>query len=137
MSKASDCLFCRIVAGEVPSRQVYADDTCVGFLDLMPLHRGHTLVVPRRHVDDGVTEAAAWAEVAPGIVAVSDLLKQRLDAVGFNILANAGEIAGQTMFHFHVHIIPRYAHHAGMGKMMSRDPKAADDLDGLLAELVG
>ncbi|HRA76252.1 MAG TPA: HIT domain-containing protein, partial [Propionicimonas sp.] len=69
-----DCLFCRIVAGEIPSRQVYADDTAIAFLDINPWHVGHTLVVPRRHVDDLLDDPAAFAEIAPAVSATARLL---------------------------------------------------------------
>lgn len=132
----SDCLFCRILSGEIPSRRIYEDDTCIGFLDISPFHRGHSVVIPRRHVPDGTSEAAAWAEVAPGIVAVADRVKEKLGATGVNILSNAGEDAGQSVFHFHVHIIPRYADHPGMAGLAERDPGAGDDLDALYEQLM-
>ena len=132
----TDCLFCRIEAGEIPSRRVYEDDTCLGFLDIAPFHRGHSVIIPRRHVPDGTTDAAVWGEVAAGIVAVSTLLKAKLGATGINLLANAGEDSGQSVFHFHVHVIPRYADHPGMGGLSQRTPGAGDNLDALLAELM-
>ena len=60
-----DCIFCRIVAGELPSRQVYADEHAIAFLDINAWHRGHTLVIPRRHVDDLVTGDPSLPEIAP------------------------------------------------------------------------
>ncbi|MCL2735902.1 MAG: HIT domain-containing protein [Propionibacteriaceae bacterium] len=131
----SPCLFCSIVDGEVPSRMVYEDESSIGFLDISPFHRGHTLVIPRRHVVDGTVDPSVWTEVAPGIVAISDLVKSRLGATGVNILSNAGADSGQAVFHFHVHIIPRYADNPGMGALSHRDPGAAEDLDGLHALL--
>ena len=131
----SDCLFCMIAAGEVPSRRVYEDETAIAFLDISPFHRGHTLIIPRRHVDDGTTDPASWAEVAPAIVAVSTLLKEKLAADGVNILSNAGKVSGQEIFHFHIHVIPRYADHPGMSALTQRDPSAGDDLDAVHALL--
>ena len=61
------CLFCRIVAGELPSRTVYEDADCVAFLDIAPWHRGHTLVVPRRHVPDALSDVAVLASLSPAI----------------------------------------------------------------------
>ena len=132
----SDCLFCRILAGEIPSRRVYEDDTCVAFLDIAPYHRGHTILIPRRHVTDGICDASAWCEVAPGIIATANLLKEKLGATGMNILSNAGEVSGQAIFHFHVHILPRYPDNPGMEALAQRDASAAEDLDGLLAEIL-
>lgn len=133
----SDCLFCRIISGEIPSRRVYEDDMCIAFLDISPYHRGHTLIIPRRHVADGTCEAQAWAEVSHGIIAVSNLLKEKLGATGVNILSNAGPSSGQEIFHFHVHILPRYPSNPGMAALAQRDPDADVDLDGLLAQITG
>ncbi len=132
----SDCLFCKIVTGEVPSRRFYADDTAIGFLDIAPFHRGHSLVIPRRHVPDGTTDVASWLEVSQAIIEVSALLKAKLGATGVNILSNAGSVSGQEIFHFHVHILPRYPDHPGMSALTSRDEGAGDDLDGLHARLL-
>ncbi|MDR0488500.1 MAG: HIT family protein [Propionibacteriaceae bacterium] len=133
----SDCLFCRIVAGEIPARMVYTDDTCIGFLDIAPYHRGHSLVIPRRHIADGTCEAEAWNEVAAGIIAVSNLLKEKLGATGVNILSNAGSVSGQEIFHFHVHILPRYPSNPGMGALAQRDVDADMDLDALYVQIMG
>ncbi len=132
-----DCLFCKIVAGEIPSRRLYEDDRAIGFLDVSPFHRGHSLVVPRRHLADGTTDPAVWGEVGPALVAVAGLLKDKLGATGINLLANAGADAGQSVFHFHVHVVPRYADNPGMAGLTKRAPGADDDLDGLLAQLLG
>ncbi|MDR0416314.1 MAG: HIT domain-containing protein [Propionibacteriaceae bacterium] len=131
----TDCLFCRIAAGAVPSRQFWSDGQALAFLDISPWQLGHTLVIPRRHVADGTSDAAAWHEVAAGIAAVSARLKDCLGASGVNILSNAGRVAGQEVFHFHVHVIPRYDSNPGMSGLMRRDRAAAADLDGLAARL--
>jgi len=131
----SDCLFCQIVAGQIPSYRVWEDDLAVGFLDIGPWHLGHSLVVPKRHVSDGTTESDSWREVAAGLVALSQLLRGRLAASGVNFLANAGASAGQEVFHFHVHVIPRYDDHPGMAGLTERDPSAGADLAGLHALL--
>ena len=113
-----DCVFCAIVAGRVPSWQVHADEHAVAFLDLAPWHRGHTLVIPRRHVADLVSGTPALAEIAPAVDAVARLLKDRLGADGLNLLSSAGSVAGQTVHHLHVHVIPRYADEAGLGRLI-------------------
>ncbi len=113
------CLFCRIVSGDLPSRQVYADEHAVAFLDLAAWHRGHTLVVPRRHVVDLVSGEPSLRQIAPAIDAVARLLKQRLAADGINLLSSAGAMAGQTVFHLHVHVIPRYADEPGLARMVN------------------
>ncbi|MCL1907576.1 MAG: HIT domain-containing protein [Propionibacteriaceae bacterium] len=133
----TDCLFCRIVAGEIPSRVIYSDDTAIAFLDIAPYHRGHSLVIPRRHIESGTMDPASWNEVAEGITTVSTLLKEKLGATGVNILSNAGAVAGQEIFHFHVHILPRYPSNPGMGALAQRDDGADDDLDGLFTQIMG
>ncbi len=130
-----DCLFCRIVAGEIPCKQVYADDTAIAFLDLAPFKTGHTLVVPRAHVSDALSDADVLGSLAPAIVATGRLLTERLGASGMNILSNRGEDAGQSVFHLHVHLVPRYADDPGMGAMLTR--AASDDLDAVHARLTG
>ena len=131
----TDCIFCRIIAGDIPSRQVYADDTAVAFLDLEPFKQGHTLVVPRAHVTDALADADVLASIAPAETATGRLLIERLGASGLNVLSNVGEDAGQSVFHLHVHLVPRYADDAGMGAMLRRTPGA--DLDEVHARITG
>jgi histidine triad (HIT) family protein len=105
-----DCLFCRIVSGELPSTRVDEDERTVAFMDINPATRGHVLVVPREHAAD-LTEIphddlAAVTEMARR-VAVRQ--KDRLGADGVNLLNSCGQVAWQTVFHFHMHVIPRYA----------------------------
>ena len=130
----SDCLFCRIVAGEIPARRVYEDETCVAFLDINPWQPGHTLVIPRRHVADALEDATALAEVAPAVQRVGNLLRERLGATACNILSNAGADSGQEVFHLHVNILPRYADNPGISHM--RGPVTAD-LDQMHARIIG
>ena len=130
-----DCLFCRIVAGEIPSRQVYADDTAVAFLDIAPWHVGHTLVVPRRHVTDLLDGPGVLAQIAPAIDATAALLVERLGADGLNLLSSTGATAGQEVFHLHVHLVPRYSHRPGLRELMTREPDI--DLERVHRQLVG
>ena len=131
----SDCIFCRIVAGEIPSRQVHADEHAIAFLDMEPFKTGHTLVVPRAHVTDALADADVLASIAPAIAATGKLLVEKLGASGMNVLSNVGEDAGQSVFHLHVHLVPRYADDAGMGAMLRRTPGA--DLDEVHARITG
>jgi histidine triad (HIT) family protein len=130
-----DCVFCAIVAGTVPSWQVYADEHAVAFLDLAPWHRGHTLVVPRRHVPDLVTGAPALAEIAPAVDAVARLLKQRLAADGLNLLSSAGPVAGQEVHHLHIHVIPRYADEPGLPRLISPGSPPEGELESVYAQI--
>jgi len=130
----SDCLFCRIVAGEIPSARVYEDADAIAFLDIAPFKRGHTLVVSKRHVPNALADADVLATLAPAVTAVGALLTERLGADGMNILTNVNEVAGQSVFHLHVHLIPRYADDPGFAALVRRAP-AADDLDAVRAAL--
>lgn len=104
-----DCIFCAIVAGEEHASFVYRDEIAVAFLDLFPVHAGHTLVVPTNHVTDlsaCPTELAAHlfgvaTRLAPAVVKASK-------ASGFNVWTANGTAAGQEIFHLHLHILPRY-----------------------------
>lgn len=105
----SDCIFCQIITGELPGQIIDEDDRTVAFMDISPATRGHALVVPRRHVRD-------LLEIEPDELAATTLAAQRLarriherlGADGVNLLNSCGRAAWQTVFHFHVHVIPRY-----------------------------
>ena len=124
-TSSADCIFCKIVAGEIPSKQVYADDVAVAFLDVAPFKRGHTLVVSRTHVADALADADVLASLAPAIRATGRLLVDRLGASGLNIVSNMGQDAGQSVFHLHVHLVPRYPDDAGFAAMVRK----ADGID--------
>lgn len=114
-----DCLFCRIVAGEIPSKKVYEDEHAVAFLDISPWQTGHTLVVPKRHTVDALEDETVLGEIAHAVVTVANLLKERLGASAVNLLSNAGADSGQEVFHTHVHVIPRYPDNPGIGNVKS------------------
>jgi histidine triad (HIT) family protein len=104
-----DCLFCKIVAGELPSQIVDRDERTVAFMDINPATRGHALVVPRAHCTDllGIDPE----DLAATVTAAQRLARKmtdRLGANGVNLLNSCGSAAWQTVFHFHVHVIPRY-----------------------------
>ena len=130
----SDCLFCRIIVGEVPARRVYEDDSTVAFLDISPWSTGHSLVVPKRHVASLLEDAGILTEVAPQVGAVTRLLVDRLGADAANVLVNAGPVSGQEVMHMHVHVIPRYADRPGIQNLRGR---SVDDLDAVHARITG
>ena len=130
-----DCIFCRIIAGELPSRQIYADEHAVGFLDINAWHRGHSLVVPRRHVVDLVSGDPSLAEIAPAVDAVARMLKHKLAPDGMNFLSSAGVAAGQTVFHAHVHVIPRYADEAGLAHLVNPVEVPEGELDSVWRQI--
>jgi histidine triad (HIT) family protein len=106
---ANDCLFCGIVAGEVPAQIVDSDDDTVAFMDINPATRGHALVVPRNHTAD--LSEISDEDLGRTILAARRLVG-RIDHVlepdGFNLLNSCRPAAWQTVFHFHIHVIPRY-----------------------------
>jgi histidine triad (HIT) family protein len=102
-------LFCKIVAGDLPAQVVAEDERTVAFMDINPATRGHLLVVPREHSRDLLEVAAA--DLSATALAAQRLAKrvsQRLGADGVNLLNSCGQAAWQTVFHFHIHVIPRY-----------------------------
>ena len=105
-----DCLFCRIVAGELPATVVESDERTMAFMDINPATRGHALVIPRAHTADlhaiDPVDLAACAHTAQRVAARA---RDALGADGVNLLSSTGAAAWQTVFHFHVHVIPRYA----------------------------
>jgi len=104
-----DCVFCKIVAGELPATVVGEDERTLSFMDINPATRGHALVVSREHVADlleiGQEDLAAIGAAAKRLAARA---KEALGADGVNLLNSCGAAAWQTVFHFHVHVIPRY-----------------------------
>jgi histidine triad (HIT) family protein len=105
-----DCIFCQIVAGDLPAQKIYEDDHTIAFMDINPGTRGHALVIPRRH-------ARNLLEIEPDDLSATLLTAQkiarrvsdRLGADGVNLINSCGAAAWQTVFHFHVHVIPRYS----------------------------
>jgi histidine triad (HIT) family protein len=126
---AADCIFCSILDGEIPSRTVHETDDAVAFLDVNPLARGHTLVVPRTHgsrladlsSDDHAALFAAVRDVAPAVEAA-------VDADGVTVAVNDGAAAGQEVPHVHVHLVPRHDDDgAGPIHAAFPEPPALDD----------
>jgi histidine triad (HIT) family protein len=105
-----NCIFCKIIAGELPSTRVAEDERTVSFMDINPATRGHALVVPRAHSTDllGI-DPEDLSAVAVAAQRLAALAKERLGADGVNLLNACGAAAWQTVFHFHVHVIPRYS----------------------------
>jgi histidine triad (HIT) family protein len=105
-----DCLFCKIVAGEIPGTIVAEDERTVAFMDINPATRGHALVVPRRHAKDlGEIPTEDLAAVAAAAQRLARRAHEALAADGVNLINSWGSAGWQTVFHFHLHVIPRYA----------------------------
>ena len=107
--KKDDCIFCKIAAGEIPSRKIYEDSDLIAIMDLNPTSKGHSLIIPKDHCTNiyDIDEDIA-AKVMKTAKKLATKMTVALNCDGFNLLQNNGETAGQTMFHFHMHLIPRY-----------------------------
>ena len=107
--KKDDCIFCKIAAGEIPSRKIYEDSDLIAIMDLNPTSKGHSLIIPKEHCTNiyDIDEDIA-AKVMKTAKKLATKMTVALNCDGFNLLQNNGETAGQTMFHFHMHLIPRY-----------------------------
>ena len=104
-----DCLFCKIVAGEIPATIIADDERTIAFMDINPATRGHALVIPRAHARDvHEISTADLQAVAAAAQAVAGRAIERLGAAGVNLLNSSGAAAWQTVFHFHMHVVPRY-----------------------------
>ena len=105
----TDCIFCKILTGEIPATIVGEDERTVTFMDINPATRGHVLVIPRTHAEDLLSvDPDDLRAVAVASQRQAALAKERLGAEGVNLVNSCGALAWQTVFHFHMHVIPRY-----------------------------
>lgn len=104
-----NCVFCKIANKDIPGKIVYEDDICLAFLDLSQTTDGHTLVIPKSHYKNILdVDDKTLSHLIKITKKLANIIVTNLNAQGANILTNANEIAGQTVMHFHIHIIPRY-----------------------------
>ena len=109
MPSDPDCLFCRIVAGELPSTRIAENDRAIAFMDINPATRGHALVIPKEHHEDLLQISDEDLErTFAAARSLAARMREPLGADGFNVLNSCGSAAWQTVFHFHVHVVPRY-----------------------------
>jgi histidine triad (HIT) family protein len=138
MSLDSTCIFCKIIQGEIPSARVYENEKVLAFLDISQVTKGHTLVIPKVHMKD-IFEMSA--EVAADLFSVvpeiATTIKKQCNADGVNVLNNNGETAGQTVFHPHIHIIPRYGRQDGFHPTFQEhnDKYTGEDLQKIAAQI--
>jgi histidine triad (HIT) family protein len=130
-----DCIFCKIVAGELPATVIAEDERTVSFMDINPATRGHALVIPRAHSRDLLdVDPEDLAAVALAAKRLAARASERLRADGVNVINSCGAAAWQTVFHFHVHVIPRY-----VGDPLQLPwvpaPGDADEIAGAAAQL--
>jgi histidine triad (HIT) family protein len=135
MTRDPDCIFCKIVSGEIPSHKIDEDDKTLAFMDISPWTRGHALVIPKEHsrniYDADASDIAAMHLAAQRL---AQRMRDRLNCEGMNILQSSEPVAMQTVFHTHVHVIPRYSDD---GLRMPAHPQPADqeELTALAEEL--
>jgi len=105
----NDCLFCKIVNGEIPSEKVFENESTFVFLDIGPVSKGHLLVIPKRHAKDLQSGSVDDAlEIMKTVYKIAPAVMKALQATGYNLGMNHGVDAGQDVFHTHVHFMPRY-----------------------------
>ncbi|NQG97840.1 HIT family protein [Streptococcus suis] len=132
----SDCIFCKIVAGEIPAAKVYEDQEVLAFLDITQVTPGHTLVIPKKHFRnlldlDSQTSTAIFSKIP----LIANQLKDKLGANGINLLNNSEEAAGQTVFHTHIHLLPRFDEQDGLTITFATNQPDFDEL-GRLSQLL-
>jgi histidine triad (HIT) family protein len=111
---SEDCIFCQIIAGEIPSHTVYEDETTFAFLDVNPLSRGHTLVIPKDHHESlSDLPAGTAADLGRAVSEVTPAVESAVDAPASTVAVNNGEAAGQEVPHVHWHIVPRFPDDGG------------------------
>lgn len=130
---AEECLFCKIIAGEIPSTAVYEDDDFKAILDVNPAARGHVIIIPKKHASNIYElEDEDAAKVFPIAKRIAAALQKTYGCDGVNVLQNNGEAAGQTVFHLHVHVVPRYY---GDGVQIMWKPGETPNLDEVANEI--
>ncbi|HLG31989.1 MAG TPA: HIT family protein [Ignavibacteriaceae bacterium] len=104
-----ECIFCNIIAKKSEAEFVFEDDNVIAFLDIAPVNYGHTLVIPKRHYDNFLTVPVEELDhLMKATQFISGAVKRSMNADGFNVISNNGDSAGQSVYHFHFHIIPRF-----------------------------
>jgi histidine triad (HIT) family protein len=135
-----DCIFCQIVAGDIPGRTVYEDDTVLAFLDANPLSPGHTLVIPKAHHERlNDTPADVAGEVLSTLHDLVPAVEAAVDAPASTVAFNNGEVAGQEVPHVHGHVIPRFDDDGGrpIHALVNDRPDLSDDeLDAIEDDIV-
>lgn len=132
---ADDCIFCKIVAGEIPAQVVDEDDHTLAFMDINPWTRGHALVIPRNHSKNLYEiEDADLGHASAAAKRLALRMRERLGCDGVNLLNSCEPAAWQTVFHFHVHVIPRY-HGDPLALPTGPQPADPDELARLAEEM--
>jgi histidine triad (HIT) family protein len=112
----SDCIFCKIINGDIPAAKVFENEHVLAFLDISQVTKGHTLVIPKVHKENLFELTPELAKnIFESVPAIANALKNEYEPIGLNLVNNNGEGAGQTVYHFHMHLIPRYGQGDGFG----------------------
>jgi histidine triad (HIT) family protein len=129
LSHDSNCIFCKIVSGDIPSYKVYEDENVLAFLDISQVTKGHTLIIPKEHSKDifELSEETA-AKLFSTVPKIASSIKQTFKPIGLNLLNNNGEAAGQSVFHYHMHFIPRYGAGDGFGAVWKTQELPASEM---------
>ncbi|WP_107840964.1 HIT family protein [Metasolibacillus meyeri] len=125
----SECLFCKIIDGSIPSTKVYEDEHVYAFMDIMPLTKGHTLLIPKTHCRDlfEMPEEVA-SQLYAAAPKVAKAIQAAFNPAGLNTVNNNGAAAGQTVFHYHLHFIPRYDETDGLRLVWTTSQPSREEL---------
>ncbi len=105
----TDCVFCKIISGKIPAEVLFENDHVISLLDINPIHFGHALILPKQHCRDFLDlPSEAYQSILEAAKIITNALVQSLHLEGYNLFSNNGQIAGQSVFHFHLHVTPRY-----------------------------
>jgi len=128
-----DCIFCKIIVEEIPSKILYQNNDTIAFLDIFPISQGHTIVIPKKHYTNLETiPINELNEVMGTVKTVSNLIYKNLNIEGYNILQNNHKAAGQEIYHFHIHIIPRSSADGKFKLLIPREQATEEDLNQTL-----
>lgn len=136
--KHDDCLFCKIIDGEIPSAKVYEDEHVFAFMDISQVTKGHTLIIPKVHTKDIYeTSENIAGKLFARVPKIANAIKQAYNPVGINLLNNNEAAAGQSVFHYHIHLIPRYDDTDGFGIKwdVNQDKYSGDDLNNIAKQI--
>ncbi|MDY0407820.1 HIT family protein [Virgibacillus soli] len=133
-----DCIFCKIIAGEIPAAKVYEDEHVLAFLDISQVTKGHTLVIPKEHTKNIYeTPANIAQQLFARIPKIANAIKEAYRPAGLNLLNNNEPAADQSVFHLHIHLIPRYGEDDGYSAnwTVHSDQYSSDDLQQIANEI--
>lgn len=135
--KENQCIFCKIANGEIPSKTLYEDEKFRVILDLGPVSQGHALVIPKEHFANLYELPEEWCEDAMKVAKkMAGKMTEKLGCRGLNLLQNNGEAAGQTVMHFHMHLIPRYEND-GVNLGGKQGSPSQEELEAVRARICG